>query len=478
LIQPRHDVLDIHDLRSALDALEGAGQPLAYIDAPTNPDVDLIHDYLASYRTPANSWMTAEQPLRLYRKPTQGIFPVLLGVFGSRARTRFFLDPDGRHGGKLSNAALLTQAIANPHAPVRLRQGSARVTVEHRDLNALLPALTCSAGDPGPTVTLGLVYARDPVSGAANCSVHRITLKRSSAAIAIYPGGHLQRLIDIHLARGERLPVSVNIGMDPAIYIAAALSKPALEFGDDELGIAGAVRGRPVELAACQSSIGWFVDHAEIVIEASLGHDKEAESETGPARGHSMPEYLGYYSPCGEVSTMRVSAMSHRPGALYQALSGPGREQSELLGAGQETSVFRLLHERGFGALVREIVALPAGGGHLCTVLQVAKQSSADDERIRHVAAEILEDISSLKNFVLVDEDVNPYSADDVLWAMSTRFRAEMDIHSTRALRGTPLDPTQSSLYCAGGQDGFTNKTVIDCTVPFGLRARFRRAFA
>jgi UbiD family decarboxylase len=478
LIQPRYDVLDIHDLRSALEALDGAGHPLAYVDAPVNPNVDLIHDYLASYRTPLNSWMTAEQPLRLYRKPTQGIFPVLLGVFGSRAKTRFFLDPDGRHGAELSNAALLTQAIANPRAPIRLKHGSTRVVVERPDLKGLLPALTCSPGDPGPTVTLGLVYARDAVSGAANCSVHRVTLKRSSVAIAIYPGGHLQRLIDIHLARGERLPVSINIGLDPAVYIAAALSKPAVEFGDDELGIAGAVRGQPIELAPCLSNTGWFVDHAEIVIEASLGHEKEAESEAGPAAGHSMPEYLGYYSPCAQVATMRVSAMSHRPDALYQALSGPGREQSELLGAGQEASVFRLLQERGFGALVREIVALPAGGGHLFTVLQVAKQSRADDERIRRAAETILESISSLKNFVLVDKDVNPHSADDVLWAMSTRFRAEMDIRSTRALRGTPLDPTQSSLYCPGGQDGFTNKTVIDCTVPFGLRARFQRAFA
>jgi UbiD family decarboxylase len=78
---------------------------------------------------------------------------------------------------------------------------------------------------------------------------------------------------------------------------------------------------------------------------------------------------------------------------------------------------------------------------------------------------------------VLVDDDVNPYSTDDVLWAMSTRFRAEMDIHSTRTLRGTPLDPTQSPLYCIDGRDGYTNKSVIDCTVPFNLRDRFRRAF-
>ncbi|WP_447769241.1 UbiD family decarboxylase domain-containing protein [Pseudomonas kilonensis] len=470
------DGLEIHDLRSALEVLERYGQTVAYIDAPIDPNLDLLSDYLGAYRTATNSVMSAEQPLRLYRKPRTGAFAVLLGVFGSRANTRILLDPQGRHGTEVCNAELVYRAIMSPIEPVMVRAAAERVVVEQPDLHTLLPALTCSAGDPGPTITLGMVYARDKLSGATNCSVHRITIKPSSVAIAIYPGGDLQRLIDLHTQRGERLPVSVNIGMDPAIYIAAALSKPALGFGDDELGVAGAIRGRGVELAPCYSNAGRFVEHAQIVLEASLGTEMEAESEVGDA--HSMPEYLGYYSPCGEVSTLRVSALSHRPGALYQALSGPGREQSELLGAGQEASILRLLSEWGMNRLVKDIVAQPAGGGHLFTVLQVVKSCEADDQLVRQLSQRLLEAISSTKNIVLVDEDVNPCSAEDVLWAMSTRFRAEMDIHGTRPLPGTPLDPTLSSLYCPGEYPGTAPKSVFDCTVPFALRPRFRRAFA
>jgi 4-hydroxy-3-polyprenylbenzoate decarboxylase len=78
---------------------------------------------------------------------------------------------------------------------------------------------------------------------------------------------------------------------------------------------------------------------------------------------------------------------------------------------------------------------------------------------------------------VLVDPDVNPLSADDVLWAMATRFRAERDISFTPELRGTPLDPSQSAAYAEGGRNGYTVKSVLDCTMPFAQRARFRRAF-
>lgn len=472
---------EIHDLRSALDALSRNGYPLESIIEAIDPNVALIEDYLDSYRSRSCHWMTAAQPVRLYEHPTAGNFPVLLGVFGSRDRLRLLLDPSGEYDATVSNAAILMDAILNPRLPRGLDEPTKRVVIEQPDLHATLPVLTYSHGDPGPTITMGLVYARDARTGASNCSVHRITVKDSTLVIGTSPAGHLQRLIDLHAARGERLPISINIGIDPAIYIASALSQPALQFGDDELSVAGAIRKREIELAPCFSNSGFFIDHAEIVIEATIGGETEAEAEATARNpkvsGLSMPEYLGYYSPCGKVPTVRVDALTHRPNAIYQTVSGPGREQSELLGCGQETAIYRVLWEAGLSDLVHDVVAQPAGGGHLLTVLQMNKRSSSDDERVRQAGAEILRKVSSTKNLVLVDGDVDAQSSDDVLWAMATRFRADADLVVTEPLKGTPLDPTQSPLYLAGSRSGFTGKCVLDCTVPFVLRDRFRRAF-
>lgn len=472
---------DIHDLRSALGALTLAGERPVEITQPRDPYLGLIDDYLASYRSPHASWFSAEQPLRLYRQPTTGVFPVLIGLFGSRMRTRLLLG--GEHAGDrpASPGLMLANAIDRPLPPVLSNAASPRAVLPEPDLNRILPALTCTVGDPGPTVTLGLVYARDAATGAANCSVHRITLKRDSVVIAISSKGHLQQLIDLHLARGERLPVSVNIGLDPALYYAAALSAPAVGFGDDELAVAGAIRGRPVQLSPCFTGDGWFVDHAEIVLEGSLGIEKEPESDvelSSDSGGYAMPEYLGYYSASGMVTTLAVSALTHRRDALYLALTGPGREQSELLGIAQEAAIWRVLAELGSAALFLDVAALPAAGGHLFTVLQVVKRSHEDEARIASAATRVLERVASTKNLVLVDEDVNPCSSDEVLWAMSTRCRLERDILSTPVLRGTSLDPSQSADYVDGGQRGFTNKCIIDCTVPFGRRDVFRRAFS
>ncbi len=191
-----------------------------------------------------------------------------------------------------------------------------------------------------------------------------------------------------------------------------------------------------------------------------------------------MPEYLGYYSPAGVVPVLAVGALAYREGACYQAVSGPGREQSELLGAGQEAAVWRVLAQGGAGSLVRDVGALAAGGGHLFTVLQCAPRDPGDDARLREAAQQALEQVASTKNLVLVDADVQAHAADDVLWAIATRCRLEHDLTVTGRLRGTSLDPTQSAEYCADGVRGHTRKCVIDCLVPLDQRARFRRAFS
>lgn len=465
------------DLRTALEQAQRAGHVLARVTHTIEPKIEIIRDFLASYRRPEGSWMADDQPLRLYTRPNRGMFPVLMGVFGSRQRCRLFLDPQQRHAADTCDAQLLMQAVANPLAARQLGQPrSPRTVIEHPDLSQLLPVLSYGSRDPGPTITLGLVYAWDAQTGVGNCSFHRITVKNGSVVMGIYPGGHLQTLIQAHLARGEALPVSVNIGMDPAIYLAAVLSRPSVEFGFDELGAAGALRGEPVEISPCFHNRGWFIDQAEITIEGTLSADKEQESPFPD--GHSMPEYLGYCSPCGMVSTLKVQAASFRPGAVYQTLSGPGMEQSALLGLGQECGVHAKLLEWQALELFRAVVSLPSGGGHLLTVLQVAKKDACDDSRSLAIAEALIREMASLKNLILIDEDVNPRSAADVMWAMATRSCLARDVHCAGVLPGTPLDPSQSCEYTLLERDGLARKCVVDCTVPFAHRQRFQRAFS
>lgn len=50
-------------------------------------------------------------------------------------------------------------------------------------------------------------------------------------------------------ALGKPLPISISIGVDPAIEIASCFEPPTTPLGFNELSIAGAIRGKAVELA-------------------------------------------------------------------------------------------------------------------------------------------------------------------------------------------------------------------------------------
>ncbi|MGN0974371.1 MAG: UbiD family decarboxylase, partial [Gemmiger sp.] len=51
------------------------------------------------------------------------------------------------------------------------------------------------------------------------------------------------------------------------------------------------------------------------------------------------------------------------------------------------------------------------------------------------------------------------------------------DIITTPGVRCHPLDPSYSPAYVSSIRDvGISCKTIFDCTVPFALKDRFRRA--
>jgi 4-hydroxy-3-polyprenylbenzoate decarboxylase len=82
-----------------------------------------------------------------------------------------------------------------------------------------------------------------------------------------------------------------------------------------------------------------------------------------------------------------------------------------------------------------------------------------------------------LKHVILVDEDVDIFDSNDVLWALNTRFQGDADIVTIPGVRCHPLDPSSNPDYTGSIQDvGISCKTIFDCTVPFHLKDRFHRA--
>ena len=107
----------------------------------------------------------------------------------------------------------------------------------------------------------------------------------------------------------------------------------------------------------------------------------------------------------------------------------------------------------------------------------MCKKAPTDEGRQRQAALLAFSAFPELKHVVLVDEDVDIFDTDDVLWALNTRYQGDLDTVFIPGVRCHPLDPSAGPEYDARIRDrGISLKTIFDCTVPFEQKARFERA--
>ena len=378
------------------------------------------------------------------------------------------------------------KAVKKPVAPVVVPASSAPCQEQifladdpDFDLRTLLPAPTNTPIDAGPFFCLGLALASDPDDASlTDVTIHRLCVQgRDELSMFLAAGRHIEVFRQKAEAAGKPLPITINMGLDPAIYIGACFEAPTTPFGYNELGVAGALRQRPVELVQGVSVPEKAIARAEIVIEGELLPGVRVREDQHTNSGHAMPEFPGY---CGganpSLPVIKVKAVTMRNNAILQTLVGPGEEHTTLAGLPTEASIWNAV-EAAIPGFLQNVYAHTAGGGKFLGILQVKKRQPADEGRQGQAALLALATYSELKNIILVDEDVDIFDSDDILWAMTTRMQGDVSITNIPGIRGHQLDPSQSPDYSTSIRgNGISCKTIFDCTVPWALKDRFERA--
>lgn len=115
-------------------------------------------------------------------------------------------------------------------------------TEEGFDIRKLIPAPMNTPEDAGPYITLGMCYATSPETGTSDVTIHRMCLQsKDEISIFLQPGaGHIGHFRELAEKQGKALPISISIGVDPAIEIASCFEPPTTPLGYDELQAAGA----------------------------------------------------------------------------------------------------------------------------------------------------------------------------------------------------------------------------------------------
>ncbi|HSW49695.1 MAG TPA: UbiD family decarboxylase, partial [Bryobacteraceae bacterium] len=244
---------EIMDLRTALRLLASVPGQLVTTREPVDPVAELAGVYkLVGAGTPLAP-PTRVGPAMLFENVKGYQMPVVVGVMASRQRTALLM------GSTIDRLPFdLLEALRNPRAPVVVAAAEApcqEVIVRPPfDLRTLIPAPTNTLLDAGPYFNMGLVRAEDPETGASDVTIHRLCVQGPDRlSIYFVPGRHIDQFRMKAEKAGHALPVSISMGLDPAIYLASCFEPPTTPLGLDELTVAGGLRHRPVELVECVS---------------------------------------------------------------------------------------------------------------------------------------------------------------------------------------------------------------------------------
>ncbi len=472
----------VNDLRSALELLKKI--PGQYIE--TNELVDPNAELAGIYRH-VGAGGTVQRPTQI--GPAM-VFnhvkghpdaKVAIGVLASRERVALMLGAEPKRLG-----FLLQEAVEKAVAPIVIPQEKAVCQeVKHFaddpdfDLRKLVPAPTNTPEDAGPYITFGMCYASDPETHESDVTIHRLCIQnRDTLSMWITPGArHIGAFFDKAEKMGQPLPISISIGVDPAIAVAAGFEPPTTPQGFNELSIAGALRNRAVELVPCLTIAEKAIANAEYVIEGELMPNMRMREDVNSNTGKAMPEFPGYTGPAAQaLNVIKVKAVTHRRNPIMQTCIGPSEEHVSMAGIPTEASILGMV-ERAMPGRLLNVYAHASGGGKMMAVLQFKKSVPSDEGRQRQAALLAFSAFNELKNVVLVDEDVDPFDSNDVLWALNTRYQGDVDTLFIPGVRCHPLDPSQTPEFNPALRDrGLSCKTIFDCTVPFNLKHKFVRS--
>lgn len=469
------------DLRSTLELLGTMPGQLIETDMEVEPMAELsgVYRHVGAGGTVMRP--TKEGPAMIFNKiKGHPGARVVIGVLASRSRVAALLGCKPEELGKM-----MYHSVDNPIPPVLTDAPAPCQQVVHKatdpdfDLYRLLPAPTNTPDDAGPYITLGMCYATHPDTGRSDVTIHRLCVQgKDELSIFFTPGArHIGAMAERAEALGQKLPISISIGVDPAIEIGSCFEPPTTPLGYDELAVAGALRKEPVELCSCLTVKERAIAHAEYVIEGEVIPGIRVKEDQNSHTGYAMPEFPGYTGPASDQCWMiKVTAITHRENPIMQTCIGPSEEHVSMAGIPTEASIYGMV-EKAMPGKLRNVYCASAGGGKYMAVMQFEKSVPSDEGRQRQAALLAFSAFSELKHIFLVDEDVDPFDMNDVLWAMNTRFQGDVDIITIPGVRCHPLDPSNDPAYGGSIRDrGIACKTIFDCTVPFRLKDQFKRA--
>jgi len=381
----------------------------------------------------------------------------------------------------------IIEAAKKPVKPVIVDKAPCQEIViprEKVDPFALFPMIKHSPRDGGRFFGSGIHYIGGKYAdGGSQLALYRMSFRgKDYASINMVPGGHGDLIAERF--PNEKIPCTVNICPPPMVEMMGWGSLAPMAFPEtDEIGMAGALQGSPVELVKAKTIDAYSVANSEWVIEGYIvpkervWETEEAEkmNEQGVAPFH--PEWARYLGRAYRSRKFEITAVTRRkdkPLYFVPFFGSLWGDQCFI-----EATFYKICNTLapGFVTDVSNFLGLTVWSG---IVLQCKKQRRSDEGMQRNMLAACLGGVRGLRIAMIVDEDINIREPEDLFFALTTRVNPATDIVRGVGGRGQSYQPAERA--AAGSGAGtvtpvsiFEGGIGIDATVPLNSKQHFER---
>jgi len=386
----------------------------------------------------------------LFKQPFEDKDPVITNVYSTREKVERLM---GVESGCLFE--WVTNAKKKLVKPVE-KAGGWTENVSGPERISKIPVLKYYREDAGKYITSSIIVARDPDDKVVNMSVHRLLyLGSNKFAVRMVEGRHLHQIFLKHKAANVDLKVAVLIGTPAHIMLSAATQLPKEV---SEIEYAGALSNMPLQVS--------YFDGSDMPVPLESEYVFEGRIRTDLTAREWMTDILCLPDKPRDQPVMEVEKVYFNDNPVYHAILPGGFEHKFLMGYPAEVKIREKLIENDVN--VKDVWLSSGSGGWLHCFVSIYKKS---DEEPRRVVSLVMEAHRSVKGVVVVDDDIDPRSYEDIDFALATRFQEREKFYFFEKMRGSSLDPSSDQ------EKLLTSKWGLDLTLPLGIdRKRFLRS--
>ncbi|GLJ01657.1 non-oxidative hydroxyarylic acid decarboxylases subunit C [Bacillus sp. YKCMOAS1] len=440
--------MSYRDLREFLDLLESENQ-LVRIKDEVMPEPDL-----SAIGRSAPDMENA--PAVLVEKVKGYNTPVVLNVHGSWQNHALMLNMDKNTPVKEQFFELERIWDRYPIKPVWVDKKDAPVkeVVIEEDINLfdVLPLFRINEFDAGFYLSKALVVSKDPNKPESyeeqNAGTYRIQVKgKDKVGIQPLPFHDIAVHLKHAEEKNEPLPIAICLGNDPVLSFMA--STP-IEYAQSEYDFAGALKGEAIELTKSEQGQLDIPARSEVVLEGYImPREREIEGPFG--------EFPGSYSGARLQPIVKITKITHRINPIFENLylGMPWTEIDYLMALNTSLPLYKQL-KRDFP----EVEAVNAMYTHgIGTIVSTKSRLGGYGKAVAMRLLSTPHGMPYTKIAIIVDEFVDPFNLEQVMWALTTRVRPDKDVFKIPYAPGMPLDPSSDPA-------GMHTKLVIDATTP------------